>query len=140
MSYIVAIIYLLGCSVFDFVWKRLPLWIVLTGSVTGIVVGLSQIYIFGQRDWIDVLFGLLPGVCVTGIALVSEDGIGLGDGVVLLIIGLILGMQMTIMAAVIGLLLSTLVGVALLIFKKVGLQTSIPFIPFLTIGVMVAGF
>lgn len=137
MANVFAVAYLLGCSIYDFIWKKLPIWIVVVGSILGLLIGIGQIY-FLKEEWSDLLWGLVPGICVIGMSLVSEDKIGLGDGVVLLTLGLLLGMEATIMAAVIGLFLATLAGVFLMIVKKVGLQTSVPFIPFLTLGVVLA--
>ena len=140
MIHMVALVYLLGCSIYDFIWKKLPVWIVIAGGGLGLIIGLGQICVSGKRDWLDLFWGLIPGICVTGLALIAEDRIGLGGGVVLLTLGLILGIELTIMAAVVGLFLATLVGVVLMAVKKVGLQTTVPFIPFLTLGLLIGFF
>lgn len=64
----------------------------------------------------------------------------MGDGVVLLTLGLFLGIELTIMAAVLGLFLAMLVGTVLMVAKKAGLQTTVPFIPFLTLGLVIGFF
>lgn len=132
-----AILYLLGCSIYDFKWKKIPLWILALGGVLGLGFGSFQIYISGQRDWVSLLVGLIPGVCLMVAAWMSEDKIGLGDGLVVLNLGLFLKVELTILAAVLGLFFATLTGVGLMLAKKASLHTAMPFLPFLALGMIV---
>lgn len=140
MSEIVAIGFLTLCSGFDYKWKSIPVWILLAGGGIGAFLGLAKIFIMGSVDWVHLLVGLIPGICVTVLALFSKDQVGIGDGMVLLTVGTMMGFRRTLLAAIIGLFVATIMGIGMIMTKKGTLQTAIPYIPFLTIGSIVSAF
>ena len=130
--------YLLLRSCWDYKWKNIPIWILGAGAVAGMILFIGKALCFGNWGWVNSLTGLIPGLCVSALSMLTSDQIGLGDGLVLLVTGWILGFQTIIFAAVIGLFAATVFGVGLIIFKRGSLQTALPFIPFLTIGLGIA--
>jgi leader peptidase (prepilin peptidase)/N-methyltransferase len=69
----------------------------------------------------------------------NERAMGLGDVFLAGIIGFSLGTVKGLLALYIAFLVGAIVGVILLIGKKKGMKSAVPFGPFLIIGMMVAG-
>ena len=67
-------------------------------------------------------------------SLLSKGGIGVGDGIVVLISGIYLGVQENCFLLLLALLVSSLYSGILWIVKKVDRKQKIPFIPFLLVG------
>jgi len=67
-------------------------------------------------------------------------GMGLGDVKLALFMGLFLGFPGVVVAFYVAFIVGAVVGVGLMIFKKVGRKTMIPFGPFLILGTVVARF
>lgn len=136
MSEAMAIGYLAVCSRFDFKWKGIPLWTLAIGSALGVTLVGVRAMNTGCFDWMEICMGLIPGGCATLFSLISEDKIGLGDGLVLFTVGLMLGFRVTLVAAIFGLFFATLVGIGLLVLRRGSMQSTIPYVPFLTLGVL----
>ena len=73
---------------------------------------------------------------VTG--LIVRGGIAIGDLYLVLPMGLILGWPAIFTAVFLGALLSALVGIGLLVTRRAGMRTYIPFGPFLVAGLVLA--
>lgn len=65
-------------------------------------------------------------------------GIGFGDVKLSLLMGLLLGIKSVLVALFIAFLLGSVVGIFLMIFKKKGFKTEVPFAPFLITGTFIA--
>jgi len=73
---------------------------------------------------------------VTG--LIVRGGIAIGDLYLVLPMGLILGWPAIFTAVFLGALLSAMVGIGLLVTRRAGMRTYIPFGPFLVAGLVLA--
>lgn len=82
--------------------------------------------------------GVGLGLCLLGISLLGGGAVGLGDGLVLLALGLWLPWEDTLGALLFGLGLCALAGAVLLARRRTG-QERIPFIPFLLLGLVLRG-
>ena len=80
---------------------------------------------------------LLPGVLLLGLGWLSHWQIGIGDGVMILVIGLWLGLRETIAILLMGMFFCSIFCVVLVLLRKVGRKTEIPFIPFLWIACLI---
>lgn len=74
---------------------------------------------------------LLPGIIFIGLGWLSKWQIGIGDGVIILIMGLWLGIRETVAVLLMGMFLCSIVCGGLLLVRKVGRKTKVPFVPFL---------
>ncbi|MCR4764019.1 MAG: A24 family peptidase [Lachnospiraceae bacterium] len=85
-----------------------------------------------------VLCALLPGAALLGLAFLSRESIGYGDGLLALCIGPLFGWEHMAGAICLAFFLSAMVSVALLAAKRADRSTQLPFVPFLTaaMGVM----
>jgi prepilin signal peptidase PulO-like enzyme (type II secretory pathway) len=92
-----------------------------------------------QVGWLDALIGGAVAVAFMGIlGLVVRGGVALGDLYLVGPIGLILGWPSIFVAVFAAGLLSAVVSALLLLSRRAGLKTYIPFGPFLVAGMVIA--
>ena len=121
---------LLGlCSLEDIKRKQLTLIYILVFGIGGILLHLfvpvCSIY--------SVLWGMLLGIGMVFISIVTGGSVGIGDGVLLVVTGVYLGGQGNLQLFLTGLFLSALWALALLALKKKKGKEEIAFVPFLLI-------
>lgn len=80
------------------------------------------------------LLGILPGIGVLGLSVVLRGGIGVGDGYLLCISGMALGIERNTALFFYGLLLAGVTAAVLLALRRVKRNTKLPFVPFLFAG------
>jgi len=106
--------------------------------ITGFFALAGRWLLAGSQSTIgEWLFSLLPGVIVFLFGWLSGGQIGAGDGAIVLVMGLWLGYEKTIAILLLAMLLCGIFCGVLLVFKKVGRRTEIPFIPFLLIAYLI---
>jgi prepilin signal peptidase PulO-like enzyme (type II secretory pathway) len=88
----------------------------------------------------DVFAGIMVCLPIGLIFVVSnERAMGLGDVILAGIMGFSLGIGKGLLALYIAFLVGAIVGVYLLLQKKKGMKSAVPFGPFLLIGMLIAG-
>jgi len=116
-------------SVFDLRKKQVNLALLIP---FGIAAVLWRIY---QETGIWVLLaGLLPGAGCLLLSYVTEESIGKGDGFVLCVLGVLCGLKVTLAAFGTGLVFAAVWAMLLLIIKRAGRKTELPFLPCLSLG------
>ncbi len=120
-------------SIEDVRKKEIPLWVILA---CGLVSGISVIYgAFGaDPDYADVFLSLLPGAFLLFVSLLSRREVGFGDGFLLLAAGPALGVGVSILGLFTALFTSSIFSGILIVMRKAGRRTRIPFVPFLALG------
>lgn len=118
---------LLGEGILDRRIKKIRLLPLLVCLIAGIALSFIQ----GKEDGIFSLFGMLPGVLFLGMALATKEKIGYGDGLILIVTGVLLGLRINLIMVFVGLFLAALSSVWLLIRRKAEKNTKIAFVPFL---------
>jgi leader peptidase (prepilin peptidase)/N-methyltransferase len=116
----------------------------------GIAVGWIFRALVGRPDWFDGLLtgfagallggGLLFLVAETWLWLRGEEGMGLGDAKLLAMVGAFLGWPGVAVTFVVGCLLGAGAGMALVLMRRAGRRTRLPFGLFLAAGALVALF
>lgn len=101
------------------------------------VAGIVWMFRDGDYDWLLGCLGLLPGLVLSAVSLLTGGAIGFGDGLLVAITGLYLGVQAAMGTLLWGLLLCALCGICLLIFRRGNKKTALPFAPFLLIGFLI---
>lgn len=123
---------LLVLSLFDIKKKEIPLWgtgILLIPAVCAVVMAGK-----GNTNLIILLSGIAVGIFVIITAAVTNGKIGIGDGLVLCVLGLALGFIKTCILFLSALFLAAFFSGIMLLFKKCGLKSTVPFLPFLFIS------
>ncbi len=129
--------YLLPASVCDVRSRRVPRILVLAFLCAA--AGVSARLVYRGLLTVPGLFqSLLPGTAGILCALVLRGQMGLGDGLSLLIIGLIMGAEACWASLFLGLLMIGAAAIILLAMKKAERGTKLPFLPFLSLGVVLA--
>lgn len=126
------IIFLIACSVQDIKEKKLSVKM-LAGFGTAFLISsfLPENIPLQQR-----IYNMLPGIAALLLAFLTKEQIGYGDGICLIIVGNVIHCNVLAGAVMIGLILLCGCSLILLIGKKVKWKTTLPFLPFLTIGIL----
>lgn len=125
--------------VIDLEHRILPDVITLPGIVLGFVFSL-----FLPPGWIDSLIGIALGggsLWLMGelyFRIRHEEGMGFGDVKMLAMIGAFLGWKLMLLTLVLSSFLGSLVGVAMIAFKRGDMKYALPFGTFLALGAIVA--
>ena len=90
-------------------------------------------YMFESYELYLFLISLLPGIALLFLAKYI-NGIGEGDGWIVLFIGAVHGIEVLFPTLIIAFLISSVLGGILLFIKKVSLNTELAFVPFITGG------
>lgn len=122
--------YLFVLSVFDLKKKRVPVFLLAAGMVGAGTVAIYWI-IEGQSTWLQAVLGAIPGMMLLVLAYCSGKT-GYADGIVLMAIGIVKGYRNSLFVLGISLFGACLVSILLLLLRRVGKNTKLPYIPFLT--------
>jgi prepilin signal peptidase PulO-like enzyme (type II secretory pathway) len=110
-------------------------YMILPDFSTYILIGLSLIY------WQNWASGLGAVAFLLALHLGTKGrGMGLGDVKLALFMGLFLGFPQITVAFYVAFIVGAIVGIGLMVLKKAGRKTMIPFGPFLILGTVVARF
>ncbi|MCB0414990.1 MAG: prepilin peptidase, partial [Bdellovibrionales bacterium] len=111
-------------------------------TLSGIVIGLLGALINPERQFMDSLYGVLMGggflwaIAYVYWLLRKQEGMGGGDIKLLAWIGAVVGWQSIAFVILVSSILGGLVGIVVGIQKKEGLQSTIPFGPYLALGAL----
>ena len=125
MNYIVGG-YLLGLSIEDLRTKRLPMWILAIGCVGSCVYSVMTVGIAAA------IIGGIPGAVLLIVSAVLPESLGIGDGVLAVIYGMLYGWSKTCIWLMLGFWAAAVVGLIFRLFKKEK-RITIPFVPFLAV-------
>lgn len=125
-------LFLLLCSVQDIKEKKISVkMLVLSG---GLFLALSLL--FDEISWERRMENMLPGVMALVTAFLTREQVGYGDAVCLVVLGSVVPADILWGAILGGLFLLSACSVLLLMRKMAGRSTTLPFIPFLTAGIL----
>lgn len=122
-------------TMIDYEHKIIPDRITLPGIVFGLAAGS---YLIGPIN--SGLGFLVGGGLFYLIAIVSRGGMGGGDIKYIAAVGALLGWQQVLLVIFLGAILGSIIGLALMVAKKKGRKSQIPFGPFLVLGTLIAIF
>jgi len=119
--------------------RILPNAITLPGVAAGLLFS-----IFLPPGWLSSLIGLLAGGGILFAIgegyyrLRGVEGLGMGDVKMLAMIGAFLGWQLMILTLIMASLAGSVIGIALVLTRRTGLQYALPFGTFLAVGALLA--
>ena len=113
-------------SMVDFKKKEIPVWMLLFGGIGVLIYSIKNLSMGA------VLIGCFPGTLMILVSKLLPESLGMGDGVLVVLYGMVYGWEKTcvwlmnsfFLAAVIGLIIGC-------IYKRH--KMDIPFVPFMTI-------
>lgn len=121
-------------SVYDIRTRQIPKFFVVTvflASAVFTIWGIPDDYSFW---W--MMIGMIPGLVWLAFSRISKDKMGEGDGLLLMGLGMGLGIERISLVLVAALFLNALAAGILLAVKKADGKTRIPFVPFITAGLV----
>lgn len=119
----------------DLRFKKIPVWLLAASGIIVTFVSLYEARKDGIQD-LQLLWGVIPGVGLMLIALISKKA-GWADGVVLMLLGILVGFGACALSFALSMLMISVVSLVLLVLKRVGKNTYLPYLPFLWIGYLV---
>lgn len=129
-------IMLLICAAQDSIQKKVCTWMIAIGAIMmGICVLFSH-----SITMLDRIGGLLVGAAVVIISKATGGKIGMGDGLLLCVTGIGLGLWGNLELFAVALFAAAIVSIILLSLRLVDRKKSIPFVPFLFIGYLFITF
>lgn len=135
MENVIVSIFLAIGTVWDIKKHNLPGKYLLVWSVVNILYLCVMSMIDGNNVlFMQALWGVLPGIVCLFLAYVSGEQIGYGDGLVLVLTGTLLGVEIVLAIVLVALSILICFSMILLVTKKARRKTQIPFLPFLLLG------
>lgn len=118
--------WLLVSSAMDIRTRRLPVWMLVLGGIMAAAAIWNR-----QIRYFDILGGMAPGMFLLLTAFATKKA-GYGDGIALSCLGAALGGERGLLLFGLSLFLMSVCSLILLGLRKVGRNTGIPYLPFLT--------
>lgn len=115
---------LAGFAAYDLKTKTVP--------VPGVIVAAAGVLIYRLctgAGIAELIAGLVPGIVVLVLAFATRESIGTGDGLVVCLLGLFGGWQQCVGVFGMALVLSAVLAIILLVCRKAGRKTELPFLP-----------
>ncbi len=81
-----------------------------------------------------LLTAVIPGLFSVLVSISTDGKMGLGDGLILIALGIACGWDKILAIWLVALVLSAVIGIILIIMKKADIKTSLPFVPFILAG------
>jgi len=131
--------------VFDIKTKRIPNKLILAMLSAWVLTIAASLFIISFEMALQFLFDSLLGFVIGGglfllVYLISKKGLGGGDVKFMAVAGLYLGFADTIAVMLYGTVIAAVLGIALILAKKIKRKDSFPLAPFLFIGIMIVAF
>ena len=96
-------------------------------AVLGIILKISG----SENTWLDLIGGVCVGIGLLLAARITGEKIGYGDGWMLAAIGTVMGLRKNFVLLCVSMFLCGVSAVILLLFKKAGRETELPYVCFL---------
>ena len=111
-------------------------------SLPAIIILFGFTYFSFTPSWSDALIGVSIPIIFFGIQYLVSKGKWIGEGDFRLgaLMGIILGWKLTIVALFVAYILGSIVAIVVLVQKKKGLSSKLPFGPFLILGTLITLF
>ena len=125
-------VYLISLSYSDMKRRKLSVGVIVLGFLSALVFQA----ITGIESWRAVAGGILTGFLFMGISRLTEEKIGYGDSLLIIVLGTFLGMWKLLILLLGAFGLAAAVSILLMIKRKFTRKSMIPFVPFLTVAYM----
>ncbi len=133
---ILILIIMIVSSIEDIRKKEVPIWeIIACGAVSLLSICFDA---YANRfDFLGLSLSLIPGCLMIMGSFVSRQQLGYGDGLLVLFAGPALGFFGMGIGIVVAFFASSVVSGGLILFKRAGRKSVIPFVPFIAFGLVV---
>lgn len=126
----VLFLFLFISAVLDIKRRRISLLLVFLFAIIWIVSAFRD----DPQAFITGVVGMIPGIILAGVSILSGEKIGMGDAITVTLCGVYLGLYPILMILMISFIFTTIVGVILILLHRAKRDSSLPFVPFLAIA------
>lgn len=133
----ILLLFLFLFSIEDIKTGKISLRYVLAGMLLAGIYFMTLI-IRQERSPRDIIWALIPGSACLMIAWFSQ-GMGSGDGLLIILTGLFFPFRENLILILLALFLCSFVAGVLLVMKKMGRKSRLPFVPFIFIASFIVG-
>lgn len=132
-GYIIVFVYLIIMAVYDLKKREIHLPI---SAVAALVLAARQLYLIGQGEVsaASAFLGVCVGFFLIMVSIATRGALGIGDGILFMVCGLLLGLYENSVLLFLSLLLTAFVSGVLMIVCHVGRKYTLPFAPFVFVG------
>lgn len=120
------------CAVYDGIERTIPLAVVWLGIITAVLLRIQGLA--GDGTWRTAIVSVIPGAAFWLLSFISDERVGYGDGWMLFMIGLFVGLWNCFFILMTALISGSIVVLVLLAAGKVSKDYQLPFAPFLLFG------
>ena len=120
------------CAVCDGIERTIPLAVVWLGIITAVLLRIEGLA--GDGTWQTAILSVIPGAAFWMLSFITGERVGYGDGWMLLMIGLFMGLWECFLILITALMSCSIVVLVLLAAGKVSKNYQLPFAPFLLFG------
>lgn len=118
------------CSAEDIRKKQIRLNVILAFGIVGVIL-----HMLWQMQTIEnVLLGMGVGAALLLLAMFTGGKIGIGDGVLMVVTGIYLGLEQNLELFLCSLFICAVYALCLLIFRKKGRKDTVAFVPFVLVS------
>ena len=126
----VVFIYLIFEGITDYRYKSVAVKPIILFGFLEILCGFFVLHM----EPVAMLLGAVPGACMMLFSKGTGGVIGMGDGAVICVAGILSGALGILMVILLGGFLAAMVSAFLLVLRRVRLKQEIPFLPFVAAG------
>lgn len=133
MKEMILLVYLVMLSIYDVRECKVPVILLSIGGAVAAGIAVYNCWKTpAEWQWIVLWYvlGMLPGIFVILMAYISKK-IGYGDGITLILVGMLTGYRTCLVLLCFSLLLMSVCCIGILLCKKGNRNTRIPYLPFL---------
>ena len=120
------------CAVCDSIEKKVPLAVVWLGIIAAVLLRIQGSV--GNGTWQAAALSVIPGAAFWILGFISGEKVGYGDGWMLVMIGLFVGIWKCFLILMAALILGSTVILVLLVSGRATRDYQVPFAPFLLLG------
>lgn len=122
--------WLLAASILDIRSRRVPVWMLILGGIFAVLTAVCNCE-FTLAECVEMIKGCIPGVILLLMAAATGKA-GTADGIVLIFLGICMGSKICLAVFMLSLMLISLFSGVLLALRRVGRNTRLPYLPFLS--------
>lgn len=132
-GYLIVFAYLFFMMVYDIRKREIHLPF---SAAVALILLVRQIYLvcLGEAAASHAFWGIMVGVFLVVLSVLTRGGIGIGDGILFIICGLLFGFYENSILLFLSLVFTAAVSGVLIITKHVGRKYTLPFAPFVFVG------
>lgn len=120
------------CAVSDIQRREIDLYVILL-ITAGAIIYRGYTGEYWEGFW-ELGLRLLPGLLMVLVSIFKKNVLGMGDSIIVLASGYILGATLNTAMLLTGFVISGVYGLILVCFKKRKMNDTVPFVPFLLCG------